>query len=185
MKTTKYQGVIAFTLLLFSLSCIGDSGQEEPTQWYHIFQLVDKDGRDFLSTRPDYDADKIQAILQIQNLYNLNTFEFKINQIGEKTYLSLFNVLANHNRMIYLDFGNGDTDTLNFSSRPEEIPNPFWTNIREFNFFYNGRKVHSYDLSERQNALWTRLLSHNMPNLPDKENKWVVITITKEERDSD
>jgi len=68
MKTTKYQGVIAFTLLLFSLSFIGDSGQEEPTQWYHIFQLVDKDGRDSLSTRPDYDADKIKAILQIQNL---------------------------------------------------------------------------------------------------------------------
>jgi hypothetical protein len=192
MKTIKYQGVIAFTFLLFSLSCMGDSGQEEPTQWFHIFRLVDKDGRDFFSTNPDYDPKKIRACADVNNFFFCldknpsNEFDdFYINQIGEKTYLSLYNVRAIYNSTIYMDFGNGDLDTLTFSSRPEEIPNPFWTNIREFNFFYNGRKVHTYDLRERQNALWLQLLSHNMPNLPDKENKWVIITITKEERDSD
>lgn len=110
--------------------------------------------------------------------------DFYINQIDGKTYFSLFNSRASFNSNVYLDFGNGDSDTLTFSSRPEEVPNPFWTNIREFNFFYNGRKVHSYELSERQNALWSRLLSHNMPNDTTRVNEWVVITINKEERDS-
>ncbi|WP_332913282.1 hypothetical protein [Algoriphagus boritolerans] len=49
---------------------------------------------------------------------------------------------------------------------------------------YNGRKVHTYDLRERQNVLWTQLLTKNMPNDTTRVNEWVVITITKEERDS-
>jgi hypothetical protein len=192
MKNSLYSIISSITLFFLSLSCVGDNPLDEPTQWFHIFRLVDKDGRDFFSTNPDYDPKKIRACADVNNFFFCldknpsNEFDdFYINQIGEKTYLSLYNVRAIYNSTIYMDFGNGDLDTLTFSSRPEEIPNPFWTNIREFNFFYNGRKVHTYDLRERQNALWLQLLSHNMPNLPDKENKWVIITITKEERDSD
>ncbi|SEG33809.1 hypothetical protein [Algoriphagus boritolerans] len=191
MKTIKYHILLAANLLFLSLSCVGDNSTDQPTEWYHIFRLVDKEGRDFFSTNSDYDLEKIRACTEINNIFRcldkdpLNeSNDFYINQIGEKTYLSLYSPISNFKSTVYLDFGNGDTDTLTFSSRPEEIPNPFWTNIREFNFLYNGRKVHTYDLRERQNVLWTQLLTKNMPNDTTRVNEWVVITITKEERDS-
>jgi hypothetical protein len=170
---------------------MGDNPTDEPARWYHIFRLVDKDGRDFISTNSDYDLEKIRACVEVNNFFfcldknPLNEFDdFYINQIGGKTYLSMFFARANFKSTVYLDFGNGDTDTLTFSSSPEEIPNPYWTNIREFNFFHNGRKVHTYDLMPKQNGLWSRLTRQHMPNDTNRENEWVVITITKEERDS-
>lgn len=187
MKNSIYSIISSITLFFLSLSCVGDNPQDEPTRWYHIFRLVDKDGRDFFSTNSDYDLEKIRACTEINNIFRcldknpLNEVDdFYINQIGEKTYFSLFHPKASFKSTVYLDFGNGDSDTLTFSSRPEAIPNSFWTNIREFHFFYNGRKVHTYDLSGKQNALWTRLLTQNMPNETNRENEWVVITITKE-----
>lgn len=191
MKATRNHILLASCLLFLSLSCVGDNSTDQPTEWYHIFRLVDEDGGDFFSTNSDYDLEKIRACTEINNIYRcldkdpLNEFnDFYINQIGEKTYLSLYSPISNFKSTVYLDFGNGDTDTLTFSSMPEEIPNPFWTNIREFNFFYNGRKAHTYDLRERQNTLWTQLLTKNMPNDTTRLNEWVVFTITKEERDS-
>jgi hypothetical protein len=191
MKSSLNSIVSTIILFFLSLSCVGDNSPDEPTEWYHIFRLVDEDGGDFFSTNSDYDLEKIRACTEINNIYRcldknpLNEADdFYINQINEKTYFSLFHPKSNFKSTVYLDFGNGDTDTLTFSSRPEEIPNPFWTNIREFNFFYNGRKMHTYDLRERQNALWTQLLTKNMPNDTTRVNEWVVITITKEERDS-
>lgn len=191
MKNSIYSIISSIALFFFSLSCVGDNPPDEPTRWYHIFRLVDKDGRDFFSTNSDYDPEKIRACVEVNDIFfcldknPLNEADdFNINQIGEKTYFSLFHPKANFKSTVYLDFGNGDTDTLTFSSRPEKIPNSFWTDIREFNFFYNGRKMHTYDLSERQNALWLQLLTKNIPNDTTRVNEWVVITITKEERDS-
>lgn len=192
MRNLKYSFISSITLFLFSISCVGNNSPEEPTQWFHIFRLLDKEGQDFFSTHPDYKREKMRACVEVNDvnfcldenpLNEIN--DFYINQIDGKTYFSLFNPRASFNSTVYLDFGNGDSDTLTFSSRPEEIPNPFWTNIREFNFFYNGRKVHTYDLRQKENGLRGQLLIHNMPNDTNRENEWVVITITKEERDSD
>lgn len=170
---------------------MGDNNPDEPARWYHIFRLVDKDGRDFISTNSGYNLAKIRACVEVNNIFRcldknlLNgSDDFYTNQIGGKTYLSLFNVRATYNSTLYLDFGNGDTDTLTFSSSPEEIPDPYWSNIKEFNFFYTDRKVHTYDLSQKENGLRGQLLIHNIPNDTARENDWLVITITKEERDS-
>lgn len=191
MKSSLYSIISSITLFFLSLSCVGDNPLDEPGRWYHIFRLVDQDGRDFFSTNSDYDLEKIRACVEVNNIFfcldknPLNEADdFYINQIGEKTYLSIFNGRAGFDSKVFLDFGNGDTDTLTFSSRPEKHPSSFWTNIREFNFFYNGRKMHTYDLRERQNALWLQLLTKNIPNDTTRVNEWVVITITKEERDS-
>ncbi|WP_332913283.1 hypothetical protein [Algoriphagus boritolerans] len=58
MKTIKYHILLAANLLFLSLSCVGDNSTDQPTEWYHIFRLVDKEGRDFFSTNSDYDLEK-------------------------------------------------------------------------------------------------------------------------------
>jgi hypothetical protein len=97
---------------------MGDNNPDEPARWYHIFRLVDKDGRDFISTNSDYDLEKIRACAEVNNIFRcldknlLNgSDDFYIDQIGGKTYLPMFFVRANFKSTVYLDFGNGDTDT--------------------------------------------------------------------------
>ena len=94
MKSSLYSIISSITLFFLSLSCVGDNPPDEPGRWYHIFRLVDQDGRDFFSTNSDYDLEKIRACVEVNNIFfcldknPLNEADdFYINQIGEKTYL--------------------------------------------------------------------------------------------------
>ncbi|WP_373400416.1 hypothetical protein V8V91_12855 [Algoriphagus halophilus] len=159
---------------LISLSCQPQESPGEPPIWSHFIRLETADGEDYFSVKGNYKISELKlctnlsepfcTLVTSDTLYYTEKDGFKVIGVGRKGDR-------------YLDFGNGDIDTLSYQWSPNVDPSSNFNNLDYFDVFYNGKKVFRYDF-KNDTPSWQDLMLRNGNRF--KENL-IIIPIVKED----
>lgn len=99
-------------LLIVLVSC-NRNNNSEPVQWINYFQFVTREDTDLFISYPQYNAN--QMVFGLPGTFRAFDFVDTVNNMyrfGWVTFMKADN---------YLDYGNGDIDTLTISWEPAEV----------------------------------------------------------------
>lgn len=159
---------------LFSFSCQPQESPGEPPVWSHFIRLETTEGEDYFTVNGNYRISDLKlCTIRSESFCTLVTSDTLY--YSEKEGFNVIGVGKSGDR--FLDFGNGDIDTLTYQWSPNVDPSSNFNNLDYFDVFYNGKKVFRYDF-ENDTPSWQDLMVRNGNKF--KENL-IIIPIVKED----
>lgn len=152
MKTIKLHNISLGLLALFAL-CNCTNSEGEPPAWSNYYILVDENGKDFFDNNSDYELNKLLGCTQIPDRCPISIFA-EYDQQSMSAYFNSSHLLsfsAFTPFPIYLDFGNGDIDTLSWNWSPSNAKNENnYLELKTYSHIYNGKIVEKWEFQNRQ-----------------------------------
>lgn len=163
---------------LFSFSCQSQESPGEPPIWSHFIRLETYEGKDYFTENGNYKISDLKlCTIRSEPFCTLVTSDTLY--YTEKDGFNVIGVGRNGDR--FLDFGNGDIDTLSYQWSPNVDPSSNFNNLDYFDVFYNGKKVYRYDF-ENDAPSWEEMMKRNGNKF--KENL-IIIPIVKEDSEEE
>lgn len=157
---------------LFSFSCQPQESPGEPPVWSHFIRLETTEGKDYFTVNDNYKISNLKlCTIRSESFCTLVTSDTLY--YAEKEGFNVIGVGKSGDR--FLDFGNGDIDTLTYQWSPNVDPSSNFNNLDYFDVFYNGKKVFRYDF-KNDTPSWQDLMVRNGNKF--KENL-IIIPIIK------
>lgn len=175
----KIKQVIFYLLVIFLLSC--DENIGEPIQWSTYFVFVNQDNSDFFDSNLDYDPTRIVMVTNgIDFILHLDTLS-SVNRFRRGS--ALWDIQ-------YVDYGNGDIDTLTMVWNPSDVNEPFFDNgtyfgsVDNIKFYFNKVQVAEWDFI-KDPEMRMKIVQRNADALRNNVDFDPVIIVIPKEPDLD
>ena len=170
----KINQVILYLFIGFLVSC---TGPVEPFEWSTYFVFVNQDNSDFFDSNLDYDPSGIVMVTNgIGFIFHLDTLS-SINRFRRGS--ALWDVQ-------YIDYGNGDLDTLRMEWSPPEVIDVYFAKGEHFGsvdnikFFLNDLLVEEWDFVKDPGLRMRIVRSNTDASKNDADFDPVIIVLPKE-----